>query len=210
VYTRFLPHVGNKLGLYQAGFRPGKSTISQIFGLRQILEKIKEFGISTHLHFIDFKSAYDSIDMEQIYVAVNELNISQKLIRLVKTKMSNMQKQIKIHSKLSSPFILHNGVRYALACRLFNITPEYSIRKSGIQTRGTIFYKLVQIMAYADDIVIIGRSLASMREGFHLLEEASMEVRLVIYEGKTKYMVAANTKNCSKTRADEIGSYTFE
>jgi hypothetical protein len=39
-------------------------------------------------------------------------------------------------------------------------------------------------MAYADDIVIIGRSLASMREGFHLLEEASKEMGLVIYEGK--------------------------
>jgi len=67
---------------------------------------------------------------------------------------------------------------------LFNITQEYAITKSGIQTRGTIFYKLVQLMAYADDIVIIGRSLASMREGFHLLEEASKEMGLVIYESK--------------------------
>jgi len=48
----------------------------------------------------------------------------------------------------------------------------FAIRKLGIQTRGTIF-KSVQRMAYADDIVIIGRSLASMKEGFRLLEEAS-------------------------------------
>jgi sorting nexin-29 len=49
----------------------------------------------------------------------------------------------------------------------------YAIRKLRIQTRGTIFYKSVQLMAYADDIVIIGRSLASMKEAFQLLEEAS-------------------------------------
>jgi len=65
-------------------------------------------------------------------------------------------------------------------------------------------------MAYADDIVIIGRSLASMKEGFQLLEEASNEVRLVINEGKTKYMVAANTQNCSKPCAIEIGRYSLE
>jgi hypothetical protein len=56
-------------------------------------------------------------------------------------------------------------------------------------------------MVYANDIVIIGRSLASMREWFHLLEEASKEVGLVTYEDKTKYMVAAITQNCSKPRA---------
>jgi hypothetical protein len=65
-------------------------------------------------------------------------------------------------------------------------------------------------MAYADDIVIIGRSLASLKEGFQLLEEASKEVGLVINEGKTKYTVAANTQNCSKPRTIEIGRYSFE
>ena len=154
LYTRLLPHVESKLGHYQTGFRPGKSKINQIFGLRQILEKIKECRISIHLLFIVFKSAFDSTDREQMYVAMNELSMPQKLIRLVKMLMSNMQNQIIIQSKLSAPFILHKVVQQgdALACLLFNITLEYAIRKSGIQTMGTILYKSVQIMAYAADI----------------------------------------------------------
>jgi hypothetical protein len=48
-----------------------------------------------------------------------------------------------------------------------------------------------------------------MKVGFQLLEEAK-EVGLVINEGKTKYMVAANTQNCSKSRAIEMGRYIFE
>jgi sorting nexin-29 len=171
--------VESKLGRYQAGFRPAKPMINQIFGLRHILEKIKESIISIHLLFIDFKSDFDSIEREQMYVAMNELNMPQKLIRLVKM-MSNMQKQIVIQSKLSAPFIIHKDIRQgdAVARLLFNITLEYAIRKSGIQTRGTILYKSVQIMAYADDIVLIGRYLASMKEGFQLLEGASKEVGL--------------------------------
>ena len=49
-----------------------------------------------------------------------------------------------------------------------------------------------------------------MKEGFQLLAEASKEVGLVINEGKTKYMVAANTQNCSKSCAIEIGIYIFK
>jgi hypothetical protein len=49
-----------------------------------------------------------------------------------------------------------------------NITLEYAIGKSGIQTRDTIFYKLAQLVAYSVDI--IGRSLVSLKEAFQLLE----------------------------------------
>jgi hypothetical protein len=68
LYTRLLPHIENKLVEYEAGFGPGKSTINQIFALRQILEKMKEFRISTHFLFIDFKIAHGSIDREGVGV----------------------------------------------------------------------------------------------------------------------------------------------
>jgi len=60
-------------------------------------------------------------------------------------------------------------------------------------------------MAYADDIVTIGRSLASMKESFQLFKE----VGLVTNEGNTKYMVAANTE-LQQTCATERGRHNFE
>jgi hypothetical protein len=106
--------------------------------------------------------------MEHMYVAMNGLNIPQKLIRLVNMIMSNMQNQIVIQSKLSATFITHKGVRQgdALAQLLFNITLEYAIRKSGVQTRCTIFYNSVLLTVCANDIAIIDRSLASIKETF--------------------------------------------
>ena len=41
------------IGHYQCGFRPGESTIGQIFTLRQILEKIHEKQVDTHHIFVD-------------------------------------------------------------------------------------------------------------------------------------------------------------
>jgi len=78
-----------------------------------------------------------------MYVATNELNIPQKLIRLVKMIMTNMQSQIKIQSKLSAPFVIHKGVQQgdALACLLFSIQLENEAYKQ----EGTIFYKWIQL-----------------------------------------------------------------
>ena len=45
---RLKPFVNKLIGSYQCGFRPGKSTIDQIFTLRQILEKTRLLSKSTH------------------------------------------------------------------------------------------------------------------------------------------------------------------
>jgi sorting nexin-29 len=65
---------------------------------------------------------------------------------------------------LSSPIITRNGVRQgdSLACLLFNVALE-KVKDAGINTRGTIFYKSVQILAFADDIDTIGRIQESMK-----------------------------------------------
>jgi len=49
-----------------------------------------------------------------------------------------------------------------------------------------------------------------MKEAIQIFEEKSKEVGLAVSEGKTKYMVATNTQNCSKPRAIEIRKYNFE
>jgi sorting nexin-29 len=112
------------------------------------MEKTVEYQIGIHHLFIDFKSAYDSIDREKLLCAMMEFGIPSKLIRLVKATMTNMQCSVQIQSHLSEPISTTRGVRQgdALACLLFNIALEKAIRDSGIQIRGTIFYKMVQIL----------------------------------------------------------------
>ena len=47
---------------------------------------------------------------------------------------------------------------------MFNIVLETAIRSSEVDTRGTIFDRCSQIMAYADDMVIMGRRLQDVEE----------------------------------------------
>jgi hypothetical protein len=85
-------------------------TVEQIFTVRQILEKCSDHGKDTHQLFIDFKAAYDSIDRQSLYAAMEELSIPQKLIALVNSTMNNTQCRVKIQNRLSEPINIKNGV----------------------------------------------------------------------------------------------------
>jgi protein-disulfide isomerase-like protein with CxxC motif len=69
------------------------------------------------------------------------------------------------------------------AC-LFNIALEKVIRDANINTRGTIFFKSVQILAYADGTDIIDRTEMAMKEAFINLEKAAYKMHLKINQEK--------------------------
>ena len=79
---RLKPFVNKLIGSYQCGFRPGKSTIDQIFTIRQILEKTRDKQIYTFPLFDDFKSAFDSPHRNHLYATMSEFGIPAKLNRL--------------------------------------------------------------------------------------------------------------------------------
>jgi sorting nexin-29 len=66
---------------------------------------------------------------------------------------------------------------------------EKIIHEENINQRGHIFYKSVQILAYADDIDIISRSLKSLQDATTALDEAARMMGLEINQAKTKHMI---------------------
>ncbi|KAJ4450830.1 hypothetical protein ANN_02261 [Periplaneta americana] len=66
------------------------------------------------------------------------------------------------------------------------------------------------VMAFADDIVIIGRSLKYVEEVFLALEKSGKEMGMVTNEGKTKYMVATGGNSGGKANSIQIENYKFE
>jgi sorting nexin-29 len=52
----------------------------------------------------------------------------------------------------------------AIAALVFNLVLVIKIRRSKVETLGTIFDKCSQIMAYADDVVVMGRRLQMLKK----------------------------------------------
>jgi sorting nexin-29 len=93
---------------------------------------------------------------------------------------------------------------------LFNIALEKVIRDAAVNIRGTFFYKSVQILAYADDIDIIGRTRAAMIEAFTSLEKAAKGMNLFVNQEKTKYVPVTKKSLASYPHYLEVGPYKFQ
>ena len=74
---KLLPHYLRIIGDYQAGFVPGKSTVDNIFILRQLTEKYREYGQSSWHVFIDYRQAYDSVHRPSLWVILQQFQVPQ-------------------------------------------------------------------------------------------------------------------------------------
>ncbi|XP_054084799.1 uncharacterized protein LOC128921370 [Zeugodacus cucurbitae] len=198
----------------QCGFRPGKSTTDQIFTMRQILEKTREKRIDTHHLYVDFKAAFDSTKRSCLYAAMSQFGIPAKLIRLCKLTLSNTKSSGMIGKDLSEPFDTKRGFRQgdSLSCDFFNLMLEKIIRAAELNREGTIFYKSVQLLAYADDIDIIGNNTRAVSSAFSRLDKDAKRMGLVVNEDKTKYLLSSNKQSAHSRLGSQVtvDTHNFE
>jgi hypothetical protein len=147
-------YVEGTVGGYQCGFRQGRSNSDQTIPKCQNLAKCNEFQTETQHILIDFWSAYDSTDQDNLIMAMEEMHIPRKWIPLVRATMGDLNCQIMTQNMLSRPAITGHGVQQgdSPACLLFNTEVEKVITEVGINMWGTIWYKSVQILAHANDM----------------------------------------------------------
>jgi hypothetical protein len=94
--ARLTTYVSEIIWDNQCGFLRNRSTMGQIFYIRQILEKKWEYNGTVHQLFIDFKKAYDSINREVLYNILLEFGITKKLVRLIKMCLNETYSKVRI------------------------------------------------------------------------------------------------------------------
>jgi len=195
--ARLEPHYEEFLHEYQAGFRKGRSTIDQIQSIRQIIQKSDDRNVETLHLLIDFRVAYYSVNREELWSLMAEYNFPHKMIRLLRATLAKVQSCVKVQGFFSEKFETRTGLKQGdeLSTKLFNIALEGICRRAKLQLTGTIFNKSSQLLAFADDIDIVGRSLRAITDTFSKLEREANKVGLHVNEEKTKLlMVAASTR----------------
>lgn len=109
--ARLKPYGKEIVGEYQAGFRAGKSTMDQIHNIKQIMEKSYEYNQDLFMLFINYKQAYDSIVREKLWIAMEDLGVPIKLIRLIRSCLQNSKRKIKANDYISKEFEVKTGLR---------------------------------------------------------------------------------------------------
>jgi sorting nexin-29 len=154
--------------------------------VRQILDKCYEYDVDIHVLLIDFKQAYDSIYRNKLMEILYSFGIPRKLVRLVKMNLTHTKGKVIIQGSTMEEFTVDKGLKQGdvISTILFNAVLEHVISRLPITPKGTIFNRMTQCIAYADDIVISGRGINYLKEVFEELKQGVRKVGLEINKGK--------------------------
>jgi hypothetical protein len=113
---------------------------------------------------------------------------------------------------LSDNFPIQNGPKQgdALSPQLFNFALENAIRKVQENQVGLKLDGTHQLLAYTDNVNLLGDNIDTIKKNTETLIDVSKEVGLEINVEKTKYMLLSRQQNVGQNRDMKIANRSFE
>lgn len=173
----------------QAGFRKGYSTVDNIFNLCAIVSLKLNSNRKVYAFFVDFKSAFDCIDREALYYKLSVAGISTKFIHIIKAIYSDTKVAIWDGNGMSEYFGTYMGVKQG--CILSPILFSIFLNDLSETLYGGLLInnKRINLLMYADDIVLLAESPLVLNEMIRRLENYCHRWNLVVNLSKSKIMV---------------------
>jgi hypothetical protein len=92
--------VHGKIADEQNGFRPGRSTLDQLFSVSTIVETRKLRKMSTFIAFIDFRKAYDRIPRKRLLYKLKSMGIQGNMIHVLDAIYKDTQCCVRLNRKI--------------------------------------------------------------------------------------------------------------
>ncbi|XP_050525457.1 uncharacterized protein LOC126896583 [Daktulosphaira vitifoliae] len=138
------------------------------------MEKFYEFDKDLYMIFVDYKLAYDNVNRQEQWKAIIHFGIPQKYVNLV--KMCNDKTLLKVHflQRLSPAFEVISGWRKGdgLSPTLLNLGLA-KVKRESYEGRKIEVIGKEAVLAYADDIRLLGNTQEEVTHSLSKLIEAS-------------------------------------
>jgi hypothetical protein len=119
-----------------------------------------------------------------------------------------------VGKNLSEIFPIRNGLKQgdALSQVLFNFTLEYAIKRVQVNQDGLKLNGTHQLLAYADDVNILGGSVYTAKKNAEAVVVATKEIGLEVNADKTKYLVTrmSRDQNAGRSHSMKIDNSSVE
>lgn len=216
--NRIKKSIEKRLRIEQAGFRGGRSTMNQIFILRNIIEQTIEFNSTLYMNFIDFAKAFDSINRDCLWKILKIYGLPQKIINIVYSLYDGSNGRVLVNGNATEKFDIKSGVRQGcvLSGLLFNIVIDWTMRQTLKESKTGIRWNFdchLEDLDYADDIVLLASNFENLKVKTSKLEENAKRIGLQINESKTKLIKINNNKNekifINGKEIEEVQHFTY-
>jgi hypothetical protein len=109
-------------------------------------------------------------------------------------------------------FPIRNGLKQgdALSPLLFNFALEYAIRRVEVNQDGLKSNGTHQLLAYADDVNILGGSVHTVKKNAEALVAATKETGLEVNVHKTKNMTVFRDQNAGRIHSTKMDNSPIE
>ena len=197
----------------QFGFSRGLSTTDNCFILKEVFHeysKGKRKGFAT---FIDLSKAFDMVDHFLFGHKLLDKGIPSDIIYILMNYLRNQYAKVLWKEASSSVFEVENGVRQGgiLSPFLFkffinDIIEEIANMKEGCMLGIT----KVNILAYADDLVLIAGSKCDMDSLYTRLRQMISDHKLLINKRKSKCLIFSRSAVVNGPKSVNLGGDDLE
>jgi hypothetical protein len=204
--------VDDQLRQQQAGFRAGRSCCDQIFALRQIIDKVTALKEPLLINFIDFRKAFDCIHRMSVWNILRCYGIPEKVIKVIQSFYEDSRCAVRADGEVGEWFQIITGVRQGcvLSPMIFLLVMDWIMKRAtDTVTNGLEWVNGERLtdLDFADDIALLGSTLAGMMDLTGKVETEAATVGLRINADKTKVMM---TGVQGQTQAIQAGGKPVE
>ena len=115
--------------------------------------------------------------------------------------------RVRLGKIATDSFPIRNGLHKEM---LFNFPLEYTIRRDQVNQDGLKLNGTHHLLAYDDDVNILGGTMPTLKENAETLVAATRETGAEVSADKTKYMVISRDQNAGRIHSVRIDNSTFE
>ena len=191
----------NKLDEAQAGFRPGYSTVHNMFILQCLIQKyISKPGRGGRFYvlFIDFQKAFDSINHLNLFTSLKQKGLNGKILQILISMYSEMNSYVCINEKLSDQFTFNVGTRQGdiTSNIIFNLYINDLCTLLRDKGHSSIYVTddipNILCILFADDVANCAETAINLQQQLNSIHKYCSLTGMSINQNKTEVMVFRN------------------
>ena len=165
----------------QLGFKPGLSTGLCTNVLKTTVDYYTTRGSHVFCCFVDFSKAFDRVNYWKVFSHLISDGVNSKLVRLLSYWYSHQLMCVRWHNRTSDSFRVSNGTRqgsilspFLFARYIRDLLNAFLSERVGFHIDG----RVINVLAYADDLVLLAPSWYAMQHLLDVLEAQSHVIKI--------------------------------